>query len=97
MFLPQYLFEFVARNSMQTATIANATTVKICHYRQHILSSSSNNKTHTLRLPTRLHNSRPPAILINRLNVIPKPQTQTSYTEGPEYDTERLGHAEFET
>jgi len=33
--LLQYLFEFVARNSMQTATIAQATTVNICHQGQH--------------------------------------------------------------
>jgi hypothetical protein len=97
-YIPQYLFEFVARKSTQTAMMKRAMIDKTyCTHRQRLIYKFplgpsyfphpaiypsplkyKTRKAYRLRLPASLHNSGPPAILINGLNIIPKSQRETS-------------------
>lgn len=59
-------------------------------------TENKKDQTHTLRLPTRLHDSSSPTILIHRLDIITKAKSEASDGEDPEDDAQRLCHSQFE-
>jgi hypothetical protein len=61
-----------------------------------ITSGKTEESTYSLRLPPSLHNSRPPAILLYSLDIVPKSHRETRQAQKPEYYAEGSSHSQFE-
>lgn len=76
--------------------------LKRCKAKTHVwqgnckITKGKRSKTHTLRLPPRLHNRRPLAVALDRLDVIPTADAQADDAQGPKDQAEGFGDAELE-